>query len=456
MRKSHVLASIVVSVFVAGAAVIAPAFAQPVQAPTSGGSLGTRPGQGDTRTPIITEVPIPVPAETLTPGSEDRFRTSYLTSGRVEDVAQYIGIIYNFLISIVGFVASIAMVIGGFQYLTSAGDAGKIGAAKSKIANALIGMVLALGAYTILNTINPRLLQLQLPDVRAVTTELFTLPWCNDLTVAVTPFGNGTGCGAAGKYMQGNSEQVCIYSGDCRAKRYSEDTTDVGETPNDDEKNGMYATCVQRANVQLPEVKSALAKDPNTKFAECLYCADMTNAKAKSLGFTVESACTAWMNAFDSVPAGIKDAAASAQSGGKPIKDGFFHVCYPRTGNQGCMGAPIFCYDVTRNEDCTACGDSVTNGCEGYDEAPSPSFAGSLDAQGFAKARYTYDEDGMEEYPVHLGTLCASNPCANFVDPDSGKTPFAKGCKSGNGIVFAAQRVVRHGDIGSVDDCRNQ
>jgi len=465
MRKSLVLAAIVTSVLIAGLGAVMPAFAQPAQAPTSGGSLGTRPGQTDERAPIITEVPVPI-AGTV-PGSTAERAADYLATGRVEDLAQYIGIIYNFLISIVGVVAAVAMIIGGFQYLTSAGDAGKIGAAKGKMANAFIGLILALGAYTILNTINPALLSLTVPDFRKVKTEIFMLPWCDDLTLPVTPVGDGTSCGFVGKYMQGNSEHVCIYSGSCRAQRVSEDTTDVGETPDDDEKNGLYKTCVQVANVETKTVMDAIALNKNKKFAECLYCADMTNARAKDMGFSVENACLAWMIAFDSVPQSIKDAAAT-QHHGKVVKDGFFHVCYPRTslvkktgnrdlaGSAGCMGAPIFCYDVTRNEDCTACGDSVNNGCEGYDEAPSPSFAGSLDANGYAKPRYTYDEDGMEEYPVHLGTLCASNPCREYVDPESGGKPFFKGCKSGNGITYAAQRIVRHGDIGAIDDCRNQ
>ena len=409
----------------------------------------------DLRTPINTEVPIPI-APNLTPGSTPERVADYLLAGRVEDLAQYIGIVYNFLISMVGMVASVMMVIGGFQYLTSAGDSGKIGAAKSRMANALIGMVLALGAYTILNTINPQLLKLKLPDMRAVTTELFTLPWCNDVPSGATPVGDSTDCGAVGKYTQGNTADApCIYAGDCRAKRYSQPVVDVGETPDSDENDGMFATCVQVQNVQPDVVKAAIAKDKNAKFAQCLFCADMTAGKAKQMGFNIETACVAWQTAFESTPPAILDAVGSKELN-RTIKDGFHHVCYPRTGRQGCMGAPIFCYDVTRNEDCTACGESENNGCEGYDEAPNPSFARSTDSEGFATGRYTYDSDGMEEYPVHLGTLCAQNPCYTYTDPVTGKQPFAKGCKSGNGIVYAAQRVVRHGDIGAIDDCRNQ
>jgi hypothetical protein len=415
----------------------------------------TSSGSQDLRTPINTEVPIPIAPE-LTPGSTSDRIVEYLVAGRVEDLAQYIGIIYNFLLSMVGMVAAVMMVIGGFQYLTSAGDPGRIGAAKSRMANALIGMVLALGAYTILNTINPQLLRLKLPDMRPVTTVLFTLPWCEDLQTGATPVGDSTDCGAVGKYTQGNtSDAPCIYAGKCRAERVSEEVVDVGETPDSDENDGMWRTCVQVQNVQPDVVKAAIAKDKNAKFAQCLHCADMTSKKATQMGFNVASACLAWQSAFESVPAPIKDAIGSAEVK-MAIKDGFFHVCYPRTGNQGCMGAAIFCPWVTRNKDCTACSSSKSAGCQGYDESPDPNFARNLDANGFATGRYTYDSDGMEEYPVHLGTLCAQNPCLNYKDPETGETPFARGCKGDNGIVYAAQRVVRHGDIGSIDDCRNQ
>jgi len=436
------------------------------------GSAGTNPNAGDIRTPINTEILIPT-APGLTPGSTPERVADYLTNGRVEDLAQYIGIIYNFLISIVGLVAAVAMIVGGFQYLTSAGDSSKIGAAKGKMSNAFIGLVLALGAYTILNTINPKLLELKLPDLRPVATEINLLPWCDDITdSAVTPVGPSKECGYAGTYQKGNTKSPCIWGGTCRLLRVSEKVTDVGDTPDSDEEDGMYKTCVQNGDVSDPKtMMEKIAQDPNAKFGECVYCADLTNARAASMHYpSVETACLAFMKSFDSAPEQLKEA-YTLQVTGVTSKNGFFHGCYARSttlkkksreadkvlpGSIGCMGAPIWCYNVTRDDDSVGGNNGgKNNGCEGYDENPSPSWAGALDDKGFAKPRYIYDSDGMEEYPDHLTTMCFTNPCKDYLDPETGQQPFLNGCKSGNGKFYTVRRLASQGDF-SIDDCRNK
>lgn len=108
-------------------------------------------------------------------------------------LAQYIGGVYTFLLSIVGLMAAVMMVIGGFQYVTSGGDQGKIGAGKKRIVNALTGLVLALSSYVILYSINPDLVAfngLQLTGVRTETLGDFTdggLPTQLDPGVALPP-----------------------------------------------------------------------------------------------------------------------------------------------------------------------------------------------------------------------------------------------------------------------------
>lgn len=414
-------------------------------------AAATQPAN-DLRTPINTEVPIPI-APNLTPGSTPERVADYLVAGRVEDLAQYIGIIYNFLISMVGMVASVMMVIGGFQYLTSAGDSGKIGAAKSRMANALIGMVLALGAYTILNTINPQLLKLKLPDMRAVTTEIFTLPNCEDITVPVTPYGDGTSCGFAGKFMQGNSEQVCIYGGDCRIQ-------DIGD------KFG-FRTCLQRGGIETSKVKAELAKNRNATFAECLSCGSLTVAKARDLGFAgLDTSCEAFQRAFDLVPSALKTYKRKGKNGTEyTVQDGLFFSCYPKVHHDGCFGIPLYCWDITRDDDTTGGNEGwVANGCEGYDENPDPVYGTDLDSNGYA-TKLTKVSDcgggvtsagcaGLEGFPVHLATVCANNPCQDYKDPDENIQPFINGCKSGSGVFNRVQRIVRFGDLSGINDCR--
>ncbi len=75
----------------------------------------------------------------------------------VSGVGEYIKTIYNFVVSAVAFLAVIMITIGGFKWLTAAGNPERIGDAQKTILNSVMGVVLALLSYTILNLINPNL-----------------------------------------------------------------------------------------------------------------------------------------------------------------------------------------------------------------------------------------------------------------------------------------------------------
>jgi hypothetical protein len=85
------------------------------------------------------------------------------------DVVKYF---YEWGIFIGGVAAFISLVFGGFLYLTSAGDPGRLREAKDRIFSAIIGLVLLLGIYLILNTINPELTVLRVPSFGIPTTTL--------------------------------------------------------------------------------------------------------------------------------------------------------------------------------------------------------------------------------------------------------------------------------------------
>lgn len=76
-----------------------------------------------------------------------------------ETLAKYIGGIYKFFVGIAGILAVFMIVIGGVQWLFSGGNASKITSAKETIIGAIVGLLLAVGSYTILYTINPKLVK---------------------------------------------------------------------------------------------------------------------------------------------------------------------------------------------------------------------------------------------------------------------------------------------------------
>ncbi|MDO8505402.1 MAG: pilin [bacterium] len=98
---------------------------------------------------------------------------------KVTGIEQYIRRLYVYFVSIAGIVAGIMIVWAGVKWLTSAGAPERITDAKKKIGNAVIGLVLILGSYVILQTINPALVSLKLPPVKIVRRDLGeTQLWC--------------------------------------------------------------------------------------------------------------------------------------------------------------------------------------------------------------------------------------------------------------------------------------
>lgn len=93
----------------------------------------------------------------------------------VNGMAEYIDIAYRYLVSVVLTVAIIMVVWGGFKYLLGA-SMSSIQHGKETIKDALIGMVLVLGAYTILSTVNPATTSLKLPAIDTVACQNLDIP----------------------------------------------------------------------------------------------------------------------------------------------------------------------------------------------------------------------------------------------------------------------------------------
>lgn len=83
-------------------------------------------------------------------------------------LGEYIAAVYRYAVVVIAIVAILAIISAGFMWTMSAGDSGTIEKAKSTIGNALIGLVLAVGSYTILYTINPNLVTFKSLKVRYV------------------------------------------------------------------------------------------------------------------------------------------------------------------------------------------------------------------------------------------------------------------------------------------------
>jgi len=61
--------------------------------------------------------------------------------------------IINVILGVLGLVAVVVIILGGVQYTTSAGDPGKVKKAKDTILYGIVGLVIALLAFAIINFI---------------------------------------------------------------------------------------------------------------------------------------------------------------------------------------------------------------------------------------------------------------------------------------------------------------
>lgn len=59
--------------------------------------------------------------------------------------------IINLLLVVIGIISVIMIIIGGFRYTTSAGDAGQTKSARDTVVYAVVGLVIAVMAYGIVN-----------------------------------------------------------------------------------------------------------------------------------------------------------------------------------------------------------------------------------------------------------------------------------------------------------------
>jgi len=81
----------------------------------------------------------------------------------VEDLGTYVSVAYSWMLGAVAVIAVIFIMIGGLEWVLSAGGATSVTKAKDRIKNGIIGLLLLISVSLILQTVNPELLKLQVP-----------------------------------------------------------------------------------------------------------------------------------------------------------------------------------------------------------------------------------------------------------------------------------------------------
>ena len=114
------------------------------------------PAAAPSTTPLpASAIPAETPRLSATPPGL-QFDPVVRSGGRLTSahVGQYVATMYRYAVGIVAIVAIVMTVYGGFRYLIGA-SMGDIAAGKKIIQDAIAGLMIALGAYLILQTVNP-------------------------------------------------------------------------------------------------------------------------------------------------------------------------------------------------------------------------------------------------------------------------------------------------------------
>lgn len=81
----------------------------------------------------------------------------------VGDLGEYVSTAYSWMLGAAAVIAVIFIMIGGLEWVLSAGGASSVTKAKDHIKNGIIGLLLLISVSLILQTVNPELLKMQVP-----------------------------------------------------------------------------------------------------------------------------------------------------------------------------------------------------------------------------------------------------------------------------------------------------
>lgn len=114
-------------------------------------------------------------------GNVTKTEVSFGGKTQFSNIGEYIKTIYNYGLVAIGILAVVVLIIAGAQWITSAGSAEVITQSKKRISGAIIGLFIAYMSFIILKSINPATVNLRLPQVYLIKSQVLASKWCRDL-----------------------------------------------------------------------------------------------------------------------------------------------------------------------------------------------------------------------------------------------------------------------------------
>lgn len=132
----------------------------------------------------------------------------------VNFLAEYINAVYGWILGAAALVAVVMMMLGGLQYVLARGKPKYIDKAKTRITNAITGMVLLLAAFNIAFLIDPRLTNLDEIGVENVQGIEYFPPEGEDTNVTPNSSLTGATVPITGNYISAGCQEGCAIDAD--------------------------------------------------------------------------------------------------------------------------------------------------------------------------------------------------------------------------------------------------
>lgn len=134
--------------------------------------------------PTLVGAEVTVPAVGSAPERPLLLEIPVGTTTEVSGLEEYLSILYEFIIAAIAILSAVMLMFNGMRWATAGGSSETLGVAKGGVINAIIGLLIALTSFVLLNVINPALVnfgRLSLPGI-------------------ITPERTVPGVGAGGRY----------------------------------------------------------------------------------------------------------------------------------------------------------------------------------------------------------------------------------------------------------------